>query len=95
MEYIDGRTLIRMSCLSAVRWSWRRPAKIASQLLAGLAAIHDAGLVHRDLKPENVMLTRSGPGSDHGFWHCQGDGRGLDRHGGGNPRLHGPGAAAR
>ncbi len=30
------------------------------QFLAGLEAIHQAGLVHRDLKPENIMITRSG-----------------------------------
>jgi serine/threonine protein kinase len=33
---------------------------IASQFLAGLESIHQAGLVHRDVKPENIMLTRAG-----------------------------------
>ena len=33
---------------------------IASQFLAGLEAIHRAGLVHRDVKPENIMITRAG-----------------------------------
>jgi serine/threonine protein kinase len=38
----------------------REAGEIAAQFLAGLEAIHQAGLVHRDLKPENVMITRSG-----------------------------------
>lgn len=36
------------------------PAAVASriigEILAGLKAAHDAGVIHRDLKPENVML---------------------------------------
>ncbi len=59
MEFVDGTTL--QSVLDR-----RGPLDLAEagdtarQLLAGLAAIHEAGLVHCDLKPSNVMITRSG-----------------------------------
>lgn len=59
MEYVDGTTLADILRedgpleLSAAQ-------ELASQMLAGLAAIHGAGLLHRDLKPENVMRTRAG-----------------------------------
>ena len=59
MEYVDGTTLLDLL------QGERRPGavegrEIASQFLAGLEAIHEAGLVHRDLKPENLMVTRAG-----------------------------------
>jgi hypothetical protein len=59
MEYVDGRTLIDFLHERGTL-DPREAGRIASQFLAGLEAIHDAGLVHRDIKPENVMITRTG-----------------------------------
>ncbi|MCM2316024.1 MAG: protein kinase [Thermoanaerobaculia bacterium] len=59
MEYVDGVTLAALLGERAPL-ELTAAADLASQLLAGLEAIHDAGLVHRDIKPENIMVTRSG-----------------------------------
>lgn len=46
------------------RLSVRRVAAIVDQLLAGLAAIHDAGFAHGDLKTDNVLIERRADGTD-------------------------------
>ena len=59
MEYIDGATLGEtLQARGPLPLAEARD--IAAQFLAGLEAIHAAGLVHRDFKPENVMITRAG-----------------------------------
>ena len=59
MEYIDGATLGE-TLRARGPLPLAEAREIASQFLAGLEAIHAAGLVHRDFKPENVMITRAG-----------------------------------
>jgi serine/threonine protein kinase len=59
MEYIDGTTLLAI-LRERGPLELREAGEIAAQFLAGLEAIHQAGLIHRDVKPENVMITRSG-----------------------------------
>lgn len=59
MEYIDGITLADLLQKNG-SLEIQKASDIASQFLAGLQAIHQAGLVHRDFKPENVMITRTG-----------------------------------
>ncbi|HYN21985.1 MAG TPA: serine/threonine-protein kinase [Thermoanaerobaculia bacterium] len=59
MEHIDGEDLC--SLLRQVgRLSPDKAVEISYQLCAGLAAIHDAGVLHRDLKPANVMIDARG-----------------------------------
>ncbi len=59
MEFIDGEDLA--SLLPRIgRFPRERALDIARQLCAGLAAVHERGLLHRDLKPANVMLDGRG-----------------------------------
>lgn len=58
MEYIDGHTLHER--LARATLSMDEVLAISEQVLRGLGAIHDAGVLHLDLKSSNVMLRRSG-----------------------------------
>ena len=59
MEFIDGPDLDRL--LRELRHAGRPLAlaeidALGQQILRGVAAAHDLGLVHRDLKPSNVLI---------------------------------------
>jgi tetratricopeptide (TPR) repeat protein/tRNA A-37 threonylcarbamoyl transferase component Bud32 len=59
MEYIQGASLATILKREG-RLAVPRALKIAKQLVAGLAAAHEVGVIHRDLKPANVMIDADG-----------------------------------
>src|SRR5215210_2168097 len=63
-EYIEG---INLHELIETRGplSPRYAAKLASDALLGLEAVHRAGIVHRDISPENIMIAREEDGEEH------------------------------
>jgi hypothetical protein len=59
MEYVDGESL------AALLRRLGRPSEattiaLAHQIVRGLAAVHEQGVLHRDLKPDNVMVDGRG-----------------------------------
>ena len=59
MKLLTGETLD--ACLRKNVLLPREEALVVfRQMISGISAIHNAGVVHRDIKPTNVMLDRSG-----------------------------------
>ncbi|MGI8425789.1 MAG: protein kinase domain-containing protein [Actinomycetota bacterium] len=58
MEYVRGRTLRQILAAGPLEPAQACDAMV--QILAGLAAAHDKGLVHRDIKPENILVAVDG-----------------------------------
>lgn len=65
LELITGRTvgdeLAAARAAGVAGLPVDRVLHVADQVLAGLGAAHNAGLIHRDLKPANVMAVSGGP----------------------------------
>ena len=59
MEFVRGEEL--SSLLKRIgRLPQTKAIEVARQLCAGLAAVHERGVLHRDLKPANIMLDEHG-----------------------------------
>ena len=56
MEFVEGETLENLIERSG-RLEVKLALEIATQVAAGLAAVHKQKLVHRDIKPSNIMVS--------------------------------------
>ena len=70
MEYVEGETLYQLLRREGTL-GLQRTAAIMQQVVAGVDAANDQGILHRDLKPANIFIMQSrrkGPGGeDDGF----------------------------
>jgi serine/threonine protein kinase len=68
MEYVEGETLYHLLRREGTVTP-QRAAAIMKQVVAGVEAAHDEGILHRDLKPANIFLMQQKrkTGSDDGF----------------------------
>ena len=55
MEFVEGETLEKLIKRSG-QLEVKLALEIATQVAAGLAAVHKQNLVHRDIKPSNIMV---------------------------------------
>jgi protein kinase-like protein/NACHT domain-containing protein len=62
MEFVEGETLEHLIKRSG-QLDVKLALEIATQVAAGLAAVHEQKLVHRDIKPTNIMVRLKEEGS--------------------------------
>lgn len=69
MDFVEGMTLLQWQREAPA--GWRGIVEKYAQVAAGLAHIHQSGLVHRDIKPANVLVRRTGEAliGDFGLVH--------------------------
>lgn len=63
MDHLEGATLGALVRADGPL-SLARGLHLGEQILAGLEALHEAGLVHRDLSPDNVFVAREPGGPE-------------------------------
>jgi len=59
MELVEGKTL-REILAKFGKIEGNRALDVIAAVLAGLSALHRAGVIHRDVKPENIILANDG-----------------------------------
>jgi serine/threonine protein kinase len=59
MELVEGKTL-REILTKFGKIESNRALDVIAAVLAGLSALHRAGIIHRDVKPENIILANDG-----------------------------------
>jgi serine/threonine protein kinase len=57
MEYVDGESLYQLLRREGTL-DIQRTVTILGQVVAGIEAAHDEGILHRDLKPANIFITQ-------------------------------------
>ena len=76
MEYVDGESLYQLLRREGTL-DVQRTVTILGQVVAGVEAAHDAGILHRDLKPANIFimqrLRRTGSAGTHNGFVKVGD----------------------
>jgi serine/threonine protein kinase len=68
MELLKGKSLQALyedNYRDGKRLAYEDALKYSSQMLDGLEAAHDEGVVHRDLKPDNVMIVEGKKGEPY------------------------------
>ncbi len=63
MEFLEGADL-RALLAEQGRLPWPRARRLLLQIVDGLAAAHERGIIHRDIKPGNCFLVNSGSGTE-------------------------------
>ncbi|MEW6730056.1 MAG: bifunctional serine/threonine-protein kinase/formylglycine-generating enzyme family protein [Acidobacteriota bacterium] len=71
MDYIEGTTLGELIYQGAIEPA--RALLLLDQILSGLAAIHERGIVHHDLKANNILIDADGTAyiTDFGIAECK------------------------
>ena len=60
MERLTGRSLARLLRQNGGRLRFPEAIRIADEIGAALAVVHQGELLHRDLKPDNIVITDDG-----------------------------------